>query len=182
VIASFFFFSFRIYQLCHVNKLTLLLFIMFTDISLQENILKRFGFLRDVCPLRRALCVKQTECPPQYVHGTGGMLATFLSATTDDVTDQSDVMTSSVSSTTTATPSTTSKLSLQQRHRKFIAHQCKEQTSCSADCRHVGFHWVWNFMLTKRLRSSVTGDEGFQVKTFISIIFHNNLVCTVLIC
>ena len=28
----------------------------------------------------------------------------------------------------------------------------------------VGFLWAWNFMLTKRWRSSHTGDEGFQDK------------------
>ena len=90
------------------------------------------------------------ESRPQYVHCTGGMFVLVpdnyaTSPRNDDGTH--------------CKPQSSS-------YFDYIAwqRQLATKTSGEESNHRIGFLWAWNYMLTKRWRSSYTGDESFQDK------------------
>ena len=92
---------------------------------------------------------------PRYVHCTGGMFAMI-----QDSRSPCSVM----------EPGSYPKKSTKASHKDYIAQQHGGPQSPihqgTGGFGQVGFLWAWNFMLTKRWRSTNTGDEHFQDKVF----------------
>ncbi|WAR01740.1 IML1-like protein [Mya arenaria] len=145
-------------------------------LQLQEAIIKRFGFMGSSVRIgeNKGLPHRHEEYH-QYVHCTGGMFIiieeTKASASTPTVKEKK-VMTSPASyghsvnfSAARMTRSCESfKKSSAEMRKDYIARQ----TSQTIDAQkyeqevEIGFLWSWNFMLSKKWRSSNTGDEIFQ--------------------
>jgi len=109
---------------------------------LQFSILDLFGFIRDRPPTPGTVAGVVPSEWPQFIHCTGGMLVTVpnLEHLTADTKDHDKLL-----------------------YRSYIIRQC--QLIGLGDVSHrlpAGFLWTWNFMLNKRWRNMVTGDEMLQ--------------------
>ncbi|ELT94063.1 hypothetical protein CAPTEDRAFT_139536 [Capitella teleta] len=106
-------------------------------ILFQDSILRRFGFLPDKCPVTPSSATLQRDTQAQYVHRSGGMFAMIPDTKTSSPRNRDG----------------THRRIPHDSHKEYIAQRWS-----------LGFLWSWNFMLTKRWRSSNTGDEVFQDK------------------
>ena len=124
----------------------------------QDSVLKRFGFILDRCPLTPTSNLSFADyARPQYVHCSGGMFAMIPDTKTTSPRNRDG---------------THRKMAPIGSHKEYIAQRWTrvESTGSAEECStasgyyQVGFLWSWNFMLTKRWRSTSTGDESFQDK------------------
>jgi len=116
----------------HSSRLLLLLF----------SILDLFGFIRDRPPTPGTVAGVSPSEWPQFIHCTGGMLVTvpLLGALSSDKVDDDRPF-----------------------YRDYILRQCRFLgLGDVSDRLPAGFLWTWNFMLNKRWRNMVTGDEMLQ--------------------
>ena len=110
---------------------------------LQFSILDLFGFIRDGPPTPGRVAGVSASEWPQFIHCTGGMLVTVpqLGDPGPDHPQRHD----------------------KTLYRDFIVRQCRFLGLGDVSARPpAGFLWVWNFMLNKRWRNMVTGDDVLQ--------------------
>jgi len=107
---------------------------------LQFSILDLFGFIRDRPPTPGNVAGVSASDWPQFIHCTGGMLVTVPQL-----------------------ESLSSDGEKQALYRGYMVRQCRflGLGDVSADIP-AGFLWAWNFMLNKRWRNMVTGDDLLQ--------------------
>lgn len=92
----------------------------------------------------------QTE--EHYVHCSGGMFVLIEDSQTTSPTMKEAPLVYS-----------TKKKSSSQLLKNYIARQAsRTHQSDDQQWNKVGFVWSWNFMLSKKWRTSHTGDEAFQ--------------------
>ncbi|KAL8624692.1 hypothetical protein ACOMHN_038238 [Nucella lapillus] len=117
----------------------------------QDALLKRFGFMP--CSVRQ-----------QGAEGYSPPLPTSCSNTETEVDYKYQTPSKYSSSPTTSTANPhMGKRSSSDLHKDYIARQ--QSSHLRVDLTQgVGFLWSWNFMSTKRWRSSNTGYEDFQDK------------------
>ena len=109
---------------------------------LQFSILDLFGFIRDRPPTSGTVAGVSHMEWPQFIHCTGGMLVTVpqLEDLNSDTRDHDKLL-----------------------YRNYIIRQCQFLgLGDVSDRLPAGFLWAWNFMLNKRWRNMVTGDEMLQ--------------------
>lgn len=136
-------------------------------VQLQETIIRRFGFMASSVQLgNRSLPV--TEEHHQYVHCTGGM---FVIIEDTRVLSSSPVTKEMKSNrkfgngkNETKVSGSFNRKSTSEMRKDYIARQTSQTfNQQNVDTEHeVGFLWSWNFMSSKKWRSSNTGDEHFQ--------------------
>lgn len=126
----------------------------------QEGIVQRFGFVP--CVAEGGL--PNTQC--QFVHMTGNVFIMIAGLKKDRERGMQIVGGRKISSMLSATPSLSSPLdSYITRHvmgkstKKIWEEKFSEQ-------QKIGFYWSWNYMLTKRWRSSAASDEQLANKIF----------------
>ncbi|XP_064646189.1 GATOR1 complex protein DEPDC5-like [Lineus longissimus] len=119
----------------------------------QDAILKRFGFMRDLYSINLSTSYGLPEdISMKYVHCTGGMFAL--------IPDHNIITSPKAKDRVFA-----QKQQRQSVHKDFIARHLSINGVCDPGPQdQIGFIWSWNFMLTKRWRTSNTGDEHFQDK------------------
>ncbi|XP_050411212.1 GATOR complex protein Iml1 isoform X2 [Patella vulgata] len=115
----------------------------------QQIIIKKFGFLPAGVYSAGVISDDTNTEVNQYVHCTGGMFIIIP-----------DYKLLSPKSVETHYTSSFSKRSSSDLCKDYIARQQEPEESHT----ETGFLWSWNFMLSKRWRSSNTGDEHFQNK------------------
>jgi len=109
---------------------------------LQFSILDLFGFIRDRPPTPGTVAGVSPSEWPQFIHCTGGMLVAVprLEHLTRDTVDHDKLL-----------------------YRNYIIRQCRFLgLGDVSDRLPAGFLWTWNFMLNKRWRNTVTGDDMLQ--------------------
>ena len=109
---------------------------------LQFSILDLFGFTRDRPPTPGTVAGVSPSEWPQFIHCTGGMLVTVpqLEHLTSGTPDHDKLL-----------------------YRDYIIRQCRFLGMGDVSDRlPSGFLCVWNFMLNKRWRNMVTGDDSLQ--------------------
>jgi len=109
---------------------------------LQFSILDLFGFIRDRPPTPGYVAGVSVSEWPQFIHCTGGMLVTV---------PQLDTLNSSTADRDTVL------------YHEYIIRQCRFLgLGDVSDRLPAGYLWTWNFMLNKRWRNTVTGDDLLQ--------------------
>jgi len=108
---------------------------------LQFSILDLFGFIRDRPPTPGTVAGVSAAEWPQFIHCTGGMLV--MVPQLDPVSSAGDRD--------------------RMLYRDYIVRHCRFLGLGDVSARiPAGFLWAWNFMLNKRWRNMVTGDDLLQ--------------------
>ena len=123
----------------------------------------RFGFIPDKCPISRITNVTFTgSATPNYVHYSGGMFAMIPDTKTSSPRNRDGTHRK------VTVGSFKEYIAYQSSRTDGMPHTGSNTTETdsvtSSAYYQVGFLWSWNYMLTKRWRSSNTGDEHFQDK------------------
>ncbi|XP_038057653.1 GATOR complex protein DEPDC5-like isoform X1 [Patiria miniata] len=128
---------------------------------LQETILKRFGFIKasEPFPLSPITSQHSIKDQIQYVHMTGMALILIVPPTNQDTTFWDDPLPIYGASTSGNSPT-------DQGARTYVKTEPDQkglpmQDRASNLVAEVGFLWVPNYLLTKRWRTSSSGDEKF---------------------
>ncbi|XP_053383864.1 GATOR complex protein Iml1-like [Mercenaria mercenaria] len=139
-------------------------------LQLQETIIRRFGFMGSSVSLANKSLLSNTvmEEHHQYVHCTGGMFVIIEGTHASSPSPITKEMKSNRKfgnngKEQRSTGSLTRKSTAEMR-KDYIARQTSQtfnQQNFDND-HEVGFLWSWNFMSSRRWRSSNTGDEHFQ--------------------
>lgn len=136
---------------------------------LQEAILKRFGFMLDgfVNPVSPDFI---DDSKPQYIHCSGGMCVMIPESSQVYVSESMKPE----KQANQPNPGGIHRLfspDKDKMHKDYVERQRSRADSLNQTTaaeipyeNKVGFLWSWNSMLTKRWRSSNTGDEAFQDK------------------
>ncbi|CAH1232895.1 DEPDC5 [Branchiostoma lanceolatum] len=119
----------------------------------QETILKRFGFVRDNSRPGSGSYYLQQTTRLQFVHETGVALVQIPEYQSKAQGLQKFKTQFSRNNAETGTPNEVSDAQL--RTRNPLSQSGTEEE------RKVGFYWTYNYVLTKRWRSSSTGEEKF---------------------
>ncbi|XP_035692022.1 GATOR complex protein DEPDC5-like isoform X3 [Branchiostoma floridae] len=120
----------------------------------QETILKRFGFVRDNSrPGSGSYYLQQTN-RLQFVHETGVALVQIPEYRSKAQGLQKFKTPFSPINAETRAPNEASNAQSRTRHPS-------SQNETDDEERKVGFYWTYNYVLTKRWRSSSTGEEKF---------------------
>ncbi|XP_005093712.1 GATOR complex protein Iml1 isoform X2 [Aplysia californica] len=136
---------------------------------IQDAIIKRFGFLPvsvKVPDSHGSSSMQEENCNHQYVHCTAGMFVLIPESNpalppTPSGSGSLLLGPLSVGSCSPQRVSETggmSKKSSTDLHKWYIARQGRPESVPN----EVGFLWSWNYMSSRRWRTSNTGDEKFQ--------------------